>query len=151
MTNIYQNLGEEIELMEVELKDLKLEHKYLMINMHMNAPKFNGVTDYSKDRVAGGQIPLALDEIAGRHDRIMEKSERLKQRIANKKTLLGEAQFIMSKKKGLEQQIIYLRDIMGFNLKQVASELGYSYDHIRRVSSRMKRSHNHATTKTHCS
>ncbi|EJR11995.1 hypothetical protein IIA_05830 [Bacillus cereus VD014] len=94
-------------------------------------------------------IPLALDEIAGRHDRIMAKSERLKQRIADKKTLLGEAQFIMSKKKGLEQQIIYLRDIMGFNLKQVASELGYSYDHIRRVSSRMKRSHNYATTQTH--
>ncbi len=117
----------------------------------MNAPKFNGVTDYSKDRVTGGQIPLALDEIAGRHDRIMEKSEQLKQRIAEKKTLLGEAQFIMSKKKGLEQQIIYLRDVMGFNLKQVASELGYSYQHIRRVSSKIKKCYNHATNVRHCS
>ncbi|MED1405382.1 hypothetical protein ACQVUR_16695 [Bacillus mycoides] len=121
-----------------------------MKNMHMNAPKFNGVTDYSKDRT-GGQIPLALDEIAGRHDRIVEKSKRLKQLIADKKVLMGEAQFVMSKKKGLEQQIIYLRDVMGFNLKQVASELGYSYDHIRRVSSKMKRSQNHAITMTHCS
>ncbi|PEF23124.1 hypothetical protein CN568_21645 [Bacillus pseudomycoides] len=151
MTNIYQNLGEEIELMEIELKDLKLEHKYLIKNMHMNAPKFNGVTDYSKDRVTGGQIPLALDEIAGRHDRIMEKSERLKERIADKKVLLGEAQFVMSKKKGLEQQIIYLRDVMGFNLKQIASELGYSYQHIRRVSSKMNKCYNHATSVQHCS
>ncbi|WP_254610031.1 MULTISPECIES: hypothetical protein [unclassified Bacillus (in: firmicutes)] len=138
-------------MLEIELKDLKLEHKYLMKNMHMNAPKFNGGTDYSKDRVTGGQIPLALDEIAGRHDRIMEKSQRLKERIADKKALMGEVQFVMSNKRGLEQQIVYLRDVMGFNLKEIASELGYSYDHIRRVSSRMKRSHNHATIVTHCS
>ncbi|MEI4620085.1 hypothetical protein WAG10_06030 [Bacillus cereus] len=75
----------------------------------------------------------------------MEKSQRLKERIADKKALMGEVQFVMSNKRGLEQQIVYLRDVMGFNLKEIASELGYSYDHLRRVSSRMKRSHNRDT------
>lgn len=151
MTGIYQNLGEEIEMMKIQLKDLEIEHKYLMKNMEMNAPKFNGVTDYSAERVTGGQVPLTLDEIAGRHDRIMEKSQYLQERIADKQSIMGELRFVMSKKKGLEQQIIYMRDVLGYTLKEIASELGYSYDHIRRVSSRMKRSHNHATFVTHCS
>ncbi|MGG0516618.1 hypothetical protein [Bacillus pseudomycoides] len=151
MTGIYQNLGEEIEMMKIQLKDLEIEHKYLMKNMEMNAPKFNGVTDYSAERVTGGQVPLALDEIAGRHDRIMEKSQYLQQRITDKQSIMGELQFVMSKKKGLEQRIVYMRDVLGMTLKEIASEVGYSYDHIRRVSSRMKRSHNHATSVTHCS
>lgn len=33
-----------------ELMDFKLENKYLVKNIHMNAPKFNRVTDYSKDQ-----------------------------------------------------------------------------------------------------
>lgn len=36
---------------------------------------------------------------------------------------MREAQFVMRKKKGLEQQIVYLHGMMGFNLKQVTSEL----------------------------
>lgn len=151
MTAFYQNLGEEIEMLEIQLEDLKLEHKYLMKNMQMNAPRFNGVVDYSADRVIGGQVPLPLDEIAGRHDRIMEKAQHLRERIADKQSVMSELQFVMSKKKGLEQQIVYMRDVLGMTLKQIASETGYSYDHIRRVSSRMKRCHNHATTMTQCS
>ncbi|PEA82437.1 hypothetical protein [Bacillus pseudomycoides] len=151
MTGIYQNLGEEIEMMKIQLKDLEIEHKYLMKNMEMNAPKFNGVTDYSAERVTGGQVPLALDEFAGRHDRIMEKSQYLQQHIADKQSVMGELRFVMSKKKGLKQQIVYMRDVLGLTLKEIASETGYSYDHVRRVSSRMKRSHNQATFVTHCS
>ena len=151
MTGIYQDLGEEIEMMKIQLKDLKIEHKYLLKNMEMNAPKFNGVTDYSAERVTGGQVPLALDEIAGRHDRIMEKSQYLQQHIADKQSVMGELRFVMGKKKGLKQQIVYMRDVLGLTLKEIASETGYSYDHVRRVSSRMKRSHNQATFVTHCS
>ncbi|MEH6848577.1 sigma factor-like helix-turn-helix DNA-binding protein [Bacillus pseudomycoides] len=151
MTAFYQNLGEEIEMMKIQLKDLELEHKYLMKNMEMNAPRFNGVVDYSKDRVTGGQIPLALDEIAGRHDRIIEKSRNLQERIADKQSVMGELQFVMSKKKGLEQQIVYMRDVLGMTLKQIATELGYSYQHIRRVSSGMNKCYNHATIVQHCS
>ncbi|MEI4623901.1 hypothetical protein [Bacillus cereus] len=46
---------------------------------------------------------MTLDEIAGRHDRIMEKSQYLQQRIADKQLVMGELRFVMSKKKGLEQ------------------------------------------------
>ncbi|MED1599364.1 MULTISPECIES: hypothetical protein [Bacillus] len=151
MTGIYQDLGEEIEMMKIQLKDLKIEHKYLLKNMEMNAPKFNGVTDYSAERVTGGQVPLALDEIEGRHDRIMEKSQYLQQRIADKQSVMGELRFVMNKKKGLEQQIVYMRDVLGLTLKEIASETGYSYQHIRRVSSNMKKCYNHATNVQHCS
>ncbi|PEJ39920.1 hypothetical protein [Bacillus pseudomycoides] len=145
MTGIYQDLGEEIEMMKIQLKDLKIEHKYLLKNMEMNAPKFNGVTDYSAERVTGGQVPLALDEIEGRHDRIMEKSQYLQQRIADKQSVMGELRFVMNKKKGLEQQIVYMRDVLGLTLKEIASETGYSYQHIRRVSSNMKKCYKRAT------
>ncbi|OOR12031.1 hypothetical protein BW897_15340 [Bacillus cereus] len=152
MRGIYQNLGEEIEMMEITLKDLKLEHKYLMKNMWMNKPECKwGVTDYSKEHVIGGQIPLALDEIARRHDYIMEKTECLKERMRDKKALMEEVQCVMSKKKGLEQQIIYMRDVLGITLKQIANETGYSYQHIRRVSSQMKKCYKNATNVQHCS
>ena len=151
MAGIYQNLREEIELLEIELKDLKVEHKYLIKNMHMNAPKFNGVTDYSKERVTGGQVPLTLDEIAGRHDRIMEKAVCLKEEITEKRTLMEEAKHAVQGMKGIEKQIMYLRDVQGLNLRQIAGVLDYSYDHIRRISSQMKRCHSYATIVPHCS
>ncbi|WP_019779161.1 hypothetical protein, partial [Streptococcus sobrinus] len=101
MTNIgkYQNLGEEIAMMEVELKDLKLEHKHLMRNMHMNAPKFNGTVDYGKERVTGGQIPMTLDEIVMKQGKISERAEYLKERIDDKKSLMDEARFILGSMK----------------------------------------------------
>ncbi|HDR4948976.1 TPA: hypothetical protein QCR51_005625 [Bacillus cereus] len=151
MTGIYQNLGEEIEMMKIQLKDLEIDHKYLMKNMEMNVPQYNGVVDYSQERVKGGQIPLTLDEIAGRHDRITEKVSYLQENIAAKQSVMDEVQVVMSKKKGLEKQILYMRDMLGFTLKQIASETGYSYDHIRRVSSHMKRRHKCATIKTQSS
>ncbi|MEI4623902.1 hypothetical protein [Bacillus cereus] len=60
MTGIYQNLGEGIEMMKIQLKDLENKHKYLMKNMEMNAPKFNGVTEYSAERVTGGQVSIDI-------------------------------------------------------------------------------------------
>ncbi|WP_242224504.1 hypothetical protein [Bacillus cereus group sp. BfR-BA-01380] len=151
MTAFYQNLGEEIEMMKIQLKDLEIEHKYVMKNMEMNAPKFNGVVDYSAERVTGGQVPLTLDEIAGHHDRIIEKAQLLHEQIANKQSVMGELQFVMSKKKGLEQQIVYMRDVLGMTLKQIAHETGYSYQHVRRVSSKMNKCYNRATNVQHCS
>ncbi|PGS83972.1 hypothetical protein COC69_01275 [Bacillus cereus] len=146
MTGIYQNLGEEIEMMKIQLKDLEVDHKYLMKNMEMNAPKCNGVIDYSQERVKGGPIPLTLDEIAGRYDRIQEKSAFLHQRIEEKKGIMEELQQVLRKKKGLEQQIIYLRDVKGMNLKEVAAYLGYTHQYIRKVSSRMSHRSNIEST-----
>ncbi|PFD98905.1 hypothetical protein CN288_20240 [Bacillus sp. AFS023182] len=152
MTNFYQNLGEEIEMMKIQLKDLEIEHKYLMKNMEMNAPKFNGVTDYSKDRVTGGQVPLALDEIAGRHDQIIEKSQYLQQRIAAKQSVMDEAKFVLGNMKGIEKKITYLRDVMGMNLKEVAERLGYTHQYIRKISCKMdKRVNTQSTQRQHCS
>ncbi|MEG2412640.1 hypothetical protein [Clostridium sp.] len=42
---------------------------------------------------------------------------------------------------GLDKKIIYMKEIQDKNLREIADELGYSYDHIRRVHSKNK----HAT------
>ncbi|MNI86465.1 hypothetical protein D3C73_1435630 [compost metagenome] len=49
----------------------------------------------------------------------------------------------LNKFEGLEYQVAYMRDIQGLPLYKIAEQLGYSYDWIRKVSSRIKAQRRH--------
>ncbi|MGQ0441749.1 hypothetical protein ACT4UT_39185, partial [Bacillus sp. B-TM1] len=40
---LLKDLAQEIDMLKIQIRDLEIEHKFLMKNMTMNAPKFNGV------------------------------------------------------------------------------------------------------------
>jgi len=45
----------------------------------------------------------------------------------------------MSEFEGLEAKVAYMRDVQGMTLIEIAAHLGYSYDWIRKLSSRTRR------------
>ncbi|OSX92014.1 sigma-70 RNA polymerase sigma factor region 4 domain-containing protein [Bacillus mycoides] len=134
-----KDLAQEIEMLKIQIRDLEIEHRFLMGNMAMSAPKFNSVVDYTKERVQGGQIPLDLSEIHNRHNKIAGKINVLTEMVQEKQKVMNQVKDVMESMKDLEKRIMYYRDVKGMNLKQIAVLLNYSYSHIRRVSSKMKR------------
>ncbi|KEK24725.1 sigma factor-like helix-turn-helix DNA-binding protein [Bacillus gaemokensis] len=144
-----QDLEQEIEMLKIQIQDLEIEHKFLIKNMNMTAPKFNGVVNYEKERVLGGKVPLGLDEILIRNNKIADKMHVLTELVKEKQTVMDQGRLVMEKMTDLEKRIMYYRDVKGMNLKQIAELLNYSYDHIRRVSSNMKRWDDQALSMTH--
>lgn len=76
-------------------------------------------------------------------DRINAKLNQLNDLLDYYCTVRDDMNERLSKLNGLEYKIAYMRFIEDKNYKEIASELEYSYDHIRRVAS--KTCHNHAT------
>ncbi|MBG9939507.1 sigma factor-like helix-turn-helix DNA-binding protein [Bacillus tropicus] len=135
---LLKDLAQEIDMLKIQIRDLEIEHKFLMKNMAMNVPKFNGVVDYTKERVQGGEIPLDLVDIYTRHNKIAGKINVLTEMVQEKQQVMNQVKDVMASMKDLEKRIMYYRDVKGMNLKQIAVLLNYSHSHIRRVSSKMK-------------
>ena len=47
----------------------------------------------------------------------------------------------IKKLEGIDYKVVYLRDIEGKSLVEIADELGYSYDYIKEISARNKKTH----------
>ncbi|PEM33435.1 hypothetical protein [Bacillus pseudomycoides] len=133
-----KDLEQEIAMLKIQIRDLEIDHKFLMKNMTMNAPKFNYAVNYGKERVQGGKMPLDLEEIQIKHNKIADKVNELTELLQEKQQVMGQVKHVMENMQDLEKRIMYYRDIKGMNLKQIAVLLNYSYSHIRRVSSKMK-------------
>ena len=79
-------------------------------------------------------------------DRIQKSIEEMSERVDIKKEYLKKADRAMKSLYGLEYQIARMKYIDGKNLYEIAEELGYSYDHIRRAHSQLVKScHNDDT------
>lgn len=79
-------------------------------------------------------------------DKTQNHINRMTEQLEIKKRFVERADEALSKLNGIEFQIARLKYIEGKGLAEVADELGYSYDHIRRLHSKMIRQyHNDAT------
>jgi hypothetical protein len=74
------------------------------------------------------QADKTIESLNGLNERL-EQLERAKKRIDD----------LVRQFDGLEYKISYKRYVEGKTLKETADELGYSYDYIREVMSRMKK------------
>ncbi|WP_432701989.1 sigma factor-like helix-turn-helix DNA-binding protein [Lysinibacillus sphaericus] len=75
-----------------------------------------------------------------------QRADRLNGRIASLETKLDHYQAVekeirenVEKLEGLEYKIAKLRFIDGMTYQEIADELGYTHDHIRRVASKSKK------------
>jgi DNA-directed RNA polymerase specialized sigma subunit len=138
-TQSYNDLCQEIDALEIRMFDLETERKFLQKNMYANAPKYNGVVDYAKDNVMGGPVALSLDKILERMNRIDDNLNTLSQVLNAKKDAKRRIEQMINSLDGLEYKVAYMRDIEGLRLHEIAGKLGYSYDHVRRISSKMRK------------
>jgi len=133
----YRDLCKEIELWEIRLWDLEGERRLLMKQM-MNPPQVKLCANYSGMPGAGARIidlPKAWTQMQDIEQRIGECKDVLSLKRETKRRM----EKVLSEFESLEYRVAYMRDVEQKPLYKIAEEMGYSYDWIRRISSRLRR------------
>lgn len=135
----YIDLSTEIDILETRIRDMEREREFLRKSMYDNAPIANlGAMDYSRDKVQNGYVPMTLDRIIERLNSIDESLTKMYDLRNGKKDTKKAIEKMLGDLEGLEYKVAYMRDVKKMRLYEIASELGYSHDHIKRISSRIK-------------
>lgn len=116
----YQDLIREIEMYENRLDDLQRED-YALRRIEFNKIELNMYVD--RKHKINNEAAIIQD--------ILEDKRQTQREILNK----------LEQLEGLEYKIAYKRFVEGKTLNEIASELGYSHDYMREVSSNIKKSH----------
>lgn len=113
----YIDLINEIELLEIQVNSAITERQ----NWH-----------FMNQHRIGKHLPL--DEVAIKMDKLAERIEWLSERIEDKKRLRYIIEDKLNDFEGLEYKVAYLRIVENRKLDDIAEELGYSVDWIKKVS-----------------
>lgn len=143
----YNELITEIHVLETRINDLVTERRFLLQSMHANAPKGMGAVDYSKDRVQSSFVPFPLERIVDRMNKIDEAIEQLSEQLKAKRETLSKLDSVLSQMDGLDYKVAFMRDKLNMRLHEIADKLGYSYAHIKRVSSSIRKIPSHGSLK----
>jgi len=134
----YKDLCKEIEIWKERLKTYEMQLKTIIKLAKLDGPSDITAIDYSKPYVDGTkQIGFEealemLQKIESHiylHKKAIESMEKHKKRIEER----------LQKLEGIDYKVVYMRDIEGKLLKEIADELGYSEIYIKKISARNKR------------
>ena len=125
---IYYDLTREIEVYEMRLQDLESElraaRKLIHTGMLPSDPQ---------------PVHVPLDKALADYDAVVAKIREVSEWLAEKKERRRQIEASIRGFEGIEYQVAYLRDIERMPLQAIAKRLGYSHDHIKRISSRIKK------------
>jgi len=125
--------------LEERIADLRDERKLILKRMYDNSPKGVGVVDYSAERVTGGQVAMPLDQVVYRLNEIDKKIDQFVSFLEIKRDVRDRIDKIIQSSEDLDMRVVYMRDYKRLPLQVIADDLGYSYDHVKRISSRNKK------------
>lgn len=130
---LYNDLCLEIEVLKEQIKLTGSELEYWF------GIKFD---DSYGDGIPLGAIGVnkfgvvaALDQT----ERKVKSLNKLRDRLEKLEQSKEKIESLLKNVKGLEYKIARLRYVEGKSLKEISEELGYSYDYIREVMSRMRK------------
>ncbi|WP_445506807.1 hypothetical protein [Niallia sp. 03190] len=126
--SMYKEVCEEIENYEVLLKEINSQWKINYGLMERN-PSPNG----------GGYIPVTMDIVAGHMDKLRDKHDRIERILKANRKLKKVAEEMLKKFNGTDYKVAYARFVEGKKLEDIAEELNYSIDGIKKISSRITR------------
>lgn len=122
----YNDLCKEIEILELRASDLEFQ-----MGLAKNVCFRGYVTDkYSR---------IPLDKALHAYDNVKEQLLGVVAILEHKLQTKRSIEAKMNEFDGLEYQVAYRRDILRHSLDKIADDLGYGYDWIARISSRVKR------------
>jgi hypothetical protein len=125
----YSNLCKEIDLLEIEKKNLESEWKV-----------YRGLMfDNPRAGFNGGMVALPMENVAERLDKIRSKHDLVEKLLEIKKRFRTQAELILSQFDGVEYQVAYKRFVECKKLEDIAEELQYSFDWVKKVSARVTR------------
>lgn len=135
ITKSFKDLCIEIEILETRINSYENQLKELEKQGKIYGPGEVTATDYSEPHVqSSGQIAF---------EKYLELSSRILNHIylheTRLKQLIKEKEYIkdmVDKLEGLDKKVVCMNKIQGKSLKQIADELGYSYQYIKEISAR---------------
>lgn len=132
----YKDLCLEIDIQKIRVREI--ENEIRQLKKLLEGPKELTGIDYSKQ--PGGQIiHVPLDRVFDRLVRLEEKLKLEKKILKEKAEAKNKIESRLENLTGLDYKVVYLRDIKGMKLEDIAEELGYSKRHIERISARNKK------------
>lgn len=135
---IYNDLLGEIEYLEINLRYIQRDYENTVRKSIDTPPDFKGVVDYESERVVGGITRLPLDVALKRCDKLNIKAREYEKMLEEKHKWREEIEERWKALDGLEYKVFYGRYVEGKTLPEIAEELNYSDEHIRRVSAGVK-------------
>lgn len=120
----YADLLRIIDIVKAEIEMLEVDKEY-WLGKCANLPFFSiGAEKYG------------LDIASQRTDRLNDRIASLEIKLEHYQAIEKEIRENVEKLEGLEYKIAKLRFIDGMTYQEIADELGYTHDHIRRVASK---------------
>ncbi|WP_107951356.1 sigma factor-like helix-turn-helix DNA-binding protein [Lysinibacillus parviboronicapiens] len=123
----YADLLRIIDIVKAEIEMLEVDKEY-WIGKDEHLPFFST-----------GARKYGLDIASQRTDRLNKRIASLETKLEHYQAIEKEIRENVEKLEGLEYRIAKLRFIDGMTYQEIADELGYSHDHIRRVASKSKK------------
>lgn len=129
----YNDLCVEIEVAKEQIKLTEYELEY-WFGIRMNDNELSGIPLAAKGVDRFG-VNTALEQA---EDKIRSLNK-LRDRLDKLDKTRIKIETLLSNFRGLEYKIAYMRFVEGKSLREVSDELGYSYDYIREVMSKMRK------------
>ena len=140
----YKDLCTEIKVIEARMKAY-ITRKKLLLKILQSGPKDITGIDYQKDCVqSSGQLGMeesipSIAEMIGELREIEHHLQLHTEALEKMYEAQKEMQENIGQLEGLQKKVIYMRDIEGKKLIDIAQELDYSYDYIREISAKYPR------------
>ena len=135
----YKDLCSEIEIWKERLKTYETQIEAIRKLARLDGPQDIKAIDYTKP-IGGTNISQigfeeALDMLAKIQNHIYLHQRAIKDMEKSKKKIEDS----IEKLEGIDKRVIYLRDIEGIGLADIAQKLNYSEIYIKKISARNKR------------
>lgn len=136
----YKDLCEEIEIWKERVKAYKAEIRALKKLAKVYGPSDIAGIDYSQPKVQK-TCQMGFEEFLIRLQKLENHIYIHEEAIKNMEKCRKNMEERIKRLKGIDYKVVYLRDIEGKSLVEIADELGYSYDYIKEISARNKKTH----------
>lgn len=131
----YKNLDNQIFHIKLRIKTLEMEKEKMI---KLSGPGEVRTQTYDTRAGSAGSYYISVQDLYDDLAKILKELKEWRQELKiliNKKDDLED--FLARETTKVERKVFYYRDIEGMSLKEISEELGYSYQYIREVSTKL--------------
>lgn len=132
----YNDLCNEIEILDIREYEINAQLKRIKRQMmNMYEPQSKLVASYS-GMPGSGFAMMPFDQVCGNIAQLERELDDIRDVISLKREARQRIEAKMTNFEDITDRIMVMRDIQRKSLREIADDLGYSYDWIKKLSSR---------------